>query len=680
MVKHSKHVDILDTTLRDGSYTIGYQFTADETALIAQGLEFAGIEYIEVGHGLGLGADRAGKGAQAVTDVVYMRACANSIRTSKFGFFFIPGIGETSDLKLLADEGGKFVRVGVTLESADQDCRTIEAAKRLGLEVWTNVMKTYAYPAKECKEWALRFIEAGADGVYVVDSAGGMLPSEVADYVAEIKDAFKGIGQARIGFHGHDNLSLGTACSLSAVEAGCDIVDGSLLGIGRSIGNAATEVLAMVLAKAGYQTGVNAWYAADLAEKTIRPFLEQRWRYSSLDQALGYKAIHSGFLSVLEKAADKKEINVRDLVLALGSDARRNISEADAMSAADYVRERASRHSESYVDTGYIMDRPITVEFAGTPQPDLAKYAIEIRSQSLRMARPAAIVIAGPWREDAHKEIRLQQIRLLAHAVVGAVEVSDAVDLERVITEIDGTVDILFLDKTPRSDGWDEMISKLESRKWQSRVLPYADEIAGLIGACHIVAIEAGKRGAKVVAVLGSDARAHMVRSLFPYWGLKTVDHKQASIIVIAGKIENDEKLFHADVTLVYDLMSGVINAEIAQELLVSGAEVIRLDGRAALIGEVVGLLDAQKLADQVMGRGDVSTTSVVAGGVWGRDGDVVVNSIKEPTQVIGIADGNGGIKSLLSAAESLSLERVRKTLRANLLAGVMGFKFNVQQ
>ena len=39
MVKHSRHVDILDTTLRDGSYTIDYQFTADETALIAQGLE-----------------------------------------------------------------------------------------------------------------------------------------------------------------------------------------------------------------------------------------------------------------------------------------------------------------------------------------------------------------------------------------------------------------------------------------------------------------------------------------------------------------------------------------------------------------------------------------------------------------------------------------------------------------
>lgn len=682
MVKLPKHVDILDTTLRDGSYTIGYQFTADETALIAQGLELAGINYIEVGHGLGLGADRAGKGAQAVADVVYMRACANSIHRSKFGFFFIPGIGDISDLKLLADEGGKFVRIGVTLESADQACRAIEAAKRLGLEVWANIMKTYAYPVKECKEWALRFIQAGADGVYLVDSAGGMLPSEVADYVAEIKEGFKGVGgQARIGFHGHDNLSLGTACSLSAVEAGCDIVDGSLLGIGRSIGNAATEVLAMVLARAGYETGVNAWYAADLAEKTIRPFLEQRWRHSSLDQALGYAQIHSGFLPVLEKAAEKKEISVRDIVLVLGEDARRNISEADAMSAADYARENACGiQRKSNMDSGFIRDGSVIVELSDTSQLDLAKYATEIRSQSIRMARPATIVIAGPWREDVHKEIRLQEIRLLAHAVVGAIEVCDAADLERVIEEIDGTVDILFLDKTPRTACWDEMISKLESRKWKSRMLPYGDEIAGLIGACHIVAIEAGKMGIKEIAVLGSDARALMVRSLFPYWGLRTVDYKQASIIVIASKIENYEHLFHTGLKLIYDLMSGVINAEIVKVLLASGAEVIRLDGRAALVGEVIALLDAQKLADQVMGRGEINIVPVVAGGVWGREGEVVVNSIKDPTRVIGIADGNGGIKSQLCVADVLSSESVRKTLRVNFLAGVMGFKLDVPE
>jgi len=668
------HVDILDTTLRDGSYTIGYQFTADETALIAHGLELSGINYIEVGHGLGLGADRAGKGAQAVTDLVYMRACSNAIRRARFGFFYIPGIGELSDLKLLADEGGAFVRVGVSLDAIDQACHAIREAKRLGLEVWANIMKIYAYSLKESREGSLRFVEAGADGVYVVDSAGGMLPSEVAEYVSEIRKEFTLAGvSARIGFHGHDNLSLSTACSLSAVGAGCDIVDGSLLGIGRSIGNAATEVLAMVLCRAGYETGVNAWNAGDLAEKTIRLFLEQRWRHSSLEQALGFAQIHSGFLPLLEKAALQYQISLRDVVLVLGHDAKRHISEADALSAAAYAKEQSlSRKVGPGDEAG---DYTGTIKWSETPSFDIGRYANETRSQSLRMDRPSVIVIAGPWLEDDHNEIKLQEIRLLNYAVVGAIEVSDAADLERVVSEIDGRVDVIFLDKTPRSDSWNICVTRLESREWQSRMLPYGDEIAGLISACHIVAIEAGKRGGNCIALYGEDDRTKMLSALFPYWGISIVDSEQASIIVVAGKTENNNQLFSENITLVYDLVSGAVTGQIARDLLRNGVEVIRLDGRAAIVGEVVGLLDAQNLVDNITGRAAINSVPVVAGGVWGSDGEVVVNSIKNPSEVIGIADGKGRIKSRLSETDSRAMESVKNSIKGNLLAGVMGLK-----
>ncbi|MEI8033236.1 MAG: 4-hydroxy-2-oxovalerate aldolase [Chlorobiaceae bacterium] len=668
------HVDILDTTLRDGSYTIGYQFTADETALIAHGLELSGINYIEVGHGLGLGADRAGKGAQAVTDLVYMRACSNSIRRAKFGFFYIPGIGELSDLKLLADEGGAFVRVGVSLDAIDQACHAIQEAKRLGLEVWANIMKIYAYSLQECRAGALRFVEAGADGVYVVDSAGGMLPSEVADYVSEIKQEFNLAGfSARIGFHGHDNLSLSTAGSLSAVGAGCDIVDGSLLGIGRSIGNAATEVLAMVLSRAGYETGVNAWSAADLAEKTIRPFLEQRWRHSALEQALGFAQIHSGFLPVLEKAALHYEISLRDVVLVLGHDARRHISEEDAMSAAEHAKEQAlSRKVNPGFDAASYTGN---IKWSDTRSFDIVRYANAIRSQSLRMDRPSVIVIAGPWLEHDQNEVKLQEIRLLTYAVVGAIEVSDEMDLERIVTEIDGKVDVVFLDKTPRFSGWNKSVSQLESRNWISRQLPYGDEIAGLISACHIVAIEAGKRGGNSIALYGEDARTKTLQSLFPYWGISIVDSAQASIIVVAGKTEDNKPLLSENITLVYDLVSGAVTDQIARDLLQNGVEVIRLDGRAAIVGEVLGLLDAQNLVDNIIGRATINSVPVVAGGVWGEDGVVVVNSIKNPSEVIGIADGNGRIKSQLNETDSHSIESVRKAIKGNLIADVMGFK-----
>jgi len=670
MLKQSKHVDILDTTLRDGSYTIGYQFTSDETAMIAQGLEFAGVNYIEVGHGLGLGADRAGKGEQAVPDVVYMRACANAICKAKFGFFFIPGIGGEADLKLLADEGGKFVRIGVSLESADKTIGIIKTAKKLGLEVWVNIMKTYAYPVNECKKYALQFVNAGAQGIYIVDSAGGMLPEEVVEYVSELRETLNtNNSNARIGFHGHDNLSLSAACSLSAIQAGCDIVDGSLLGIGRSIGNAATEVLAMVLKRAGYETGINPWYAADLAEKMIRPFLEQRWRQNPLDQALGFAQIHSGFLPLIKQVSDRKNVNIRDVILALGSNARQNITESDVLTALEHLKkEPDENHLNKPKNDAYLTNTFIKNSFSNSPQLDLKKYTTEIRSQSLRMNRKAAIVITGSWRKVRNNEIKFQQIRLLAHAVVGAIELSNAFDLERSILAADGAVDILFLDKTPREPEWNRMIVKLESRKWKSRLLPYADEMAGLISACHIVAIESYNKDSAGIAVLGNDSRAEMFRHLVQYWGLNIVDDTDASIIVIASKLKNYKPLYHPGLILIYDLMSGSITMDIAQDFFVKGVQVIRLDGRAALVSEVISLLDAQELTDNVMGRSTINSISVVAGGLWGNNGDVVVNVIKDPTQVIGIANGDGTIKAKLSEVDLHKLEIVKRALRERLI------------
>ena len=61
-------VKLLECTLRDGSYVIDFQFTERDTMIIAAALEGAGIDLIEIGHGVGLNASVAGKGQAAATD------------------------------------------------------------------------------------------------------------------------------------------------------------------------------------------------------------------------------------------------------------------------------------------------------------------------------------------------------------------------------------------------------------------------------------------------------------------------------------------------------------------------------------------------------------------------------------------------------------------------------------
>lgn len=67
-------LQILDRTLRDGSYAVNFQLTATETADICRGLDKAGIPLIEVGHDVGLGASAKAMVRAAETDEAYLEA------------------------------------------------------------------------------------------------------------------------------------------------------------------------------------------------------------------------------------------------------------------------------------------------------------------------------------------------------------------------------------------------------------------------------------------------------------------------------------------------------------------------------------------------------------------------------------------------------------------------------
>ena len=80
---------ILDCTLRDGSYVNNFQFTEEDTEKISFDLDNAGFPYIEVGHGIGVGASEKGQYVAACSDVEYMRAAnkaVNKINGECFAF------------------------------------------------------------------------------------------------------------------------------------------------------------------------------------------------------------------------------------------------------------------------------------------------------------------------------------------------------------------------------------------------------------------------------------------------------------------------------------------------------------------------------------------------------------------------------------------------------------------
>ncbi|MET0604779.1 MAG: hypothetical protein ABW167_22555 [Baekduia sp.] len=330
---------LLDCTIRDGSYAIDFKFTEADTALIASQLDAAGIGWIEVGHGVGLGASDAGKGRAAAHDLHVIAHTRERVRDARIGAFFIPGIGRPQDLRDAAAVGLDFVRIGYDADEIEQVLPSLEIAREAGLDVFVNFMKSYGITPAAFARGAAMAEEAGAIGAYVVDSAGGMLPVEVTSYIS----AARAESAIPLGFHGHSNLHLAVANSLAAHEAGAEYIDTSVYGIGRSSGNVPTEVMAAVFSLMGIDCGVDPLAIIDLAEAYLTPLAEHLHPHDMIAVSLGLGRLHSSFLPAALEAAEAAGVNPFRLIVALGRNDVMRMTEADLEAAVAALRDGGAR-------------------------------------------------------------------------------------------------------------------------------------------------------------------------------------------------------------------------------------------------------------------------------------------------------------------------------------------------
>lgn len=306
-------IQILETTLRDGSYVIDFQFTAADTFALSRTLDQLGIRLIEVGHGVGLNAGDAA-GHPAADDLDYVRGAREAVKHAQIGAFCIPGIARLDDLRASADAGLQFVRIGADVDEIATTEAFIGEARKLGLFVFSNFMKSYAMSDTDFADIARVSANFGSQAVYLVDSAGGMVPDDIRRYM----DAMRNAVDLPLGFHGHNNLNLAVANSLIAIEHGATIVDTTLLGMGRSSGNAPTEVMIPLLQRCHEACrDLDPILFVELAERAISPFLKNRWDNSE-KTALGLAQVHSNYADRIRRAAEDNGKNFFSLIGEVG--------------------------------------------------------------------------------------------------------------------------------------------------------------------------------------------------------------------------------------------------------------------------------------------------------------------------------------------------------------------------
>ena len=333
-------VEILDCTLRDGSYVNDFGFTAEFTRQLSRELDDLGFPYIEVGHGVGLGASDKGYGVAACSDAEYMEAAH-----SPWGMFCIPGIAELEDVRRLIRFGGSFIRIGCEVHKVDAALPFIELARAGGLYVFCNFMKSYCVPRKQFLLDAKESISAGANCIYVVDSAGGMSSRDVYLYVSSVKEYYGGIVQ--VGFHGHNNIGLGVANAVSACEAGADIIDCSLQGMGRSGGNVPTEQFLAAMASQGMPLCYDIIRVMRMGERLVRPMLRDPG-LSSLDIMAGLVQFHSSYMKRLLEVAKENRVDPLNLMREVSSRDKVNVTRELIQRCAEHMDPEDIRYFKEY--------------------------------------------------------------------------------------------------------------------------------------------------------------------------------------------------------------------------------------------------------------------------------------------------------------------------------------------
>ena len=233
---------ILDCTLRDGGYYTNWDFdsiTVDNYIKYTNNLP---LEFIEIGY-------RNPKNINNYNGEFYytpiktlklFKAKSNHKISIMIDFKNF----KLNDVESLIKECKGYVdlvRIAIHPDSLDKSQGIINGIKGYGFEVGLNIMYLSKWDIENIKN-EIKKIE-NLDYLYLADSYGAVFPEELEKILNEIKK----VVNCSIGFHSHDNLELAFANTLTAIKCGIDIVDSSILGMGRGAGNLKTELLLLKL-------------------------------------------------------------------------------------------------------------------------------------------------------------------------------------------------------------------------------------------------------------------------------------------------------------------------------------------------------------------------------------------------------------------------------------------------
>jgi len=265
---------ILDCTLRDGGYYTNWDFDSNIIDNYIKYTNDLKIDYIEIGYRnkKKLNEYRGQFFYTPLHTLKYFKKKSKHKIAIMIDYKSIK-TNEINDLLSDAVQYVDLVRVAVAPSEIKKIQDFVKEIKSMGFKVALNIMYLSQWKIKGIKQTLAKI--QNVDFLYLVDSYGSIFPENLERVIYELK----GLNNLKLGFHSHDNIELAFANTLTAIKNKIDIVDSTILGMGRGSGNLKTELLLIKI----YSNSNDKYKLYDALDNLVSTFspLKEKYKWGS---------------------------------------------------------------------------------------------------------------------------------------------------------------------------------------------------------------------------------------------------------------------------------------------------------------------------------------------------------------------------------------------------------------
>jgi len=266
-------IQIFDTTLRDGEQVPGCKLDTKQKIIIAERLDILGVDVIEAGFPVSSPGDF--KSVEEISRIVKNASVCGLTRAVKKDIeVAAEALKHAKRPRIHTGIGTSESHIKYKFNSNKDDIlhRAYEAVKYA--KTFVEDVEFYAEDAgRTNNEFLARVceqaIKAGATVLNIPDTTGYCLPSEYGAKIKYLKEHVKGIENAIISCHCHNDLGLATANSIEGIINGARQIECTINGIGERAGNTALEEVVMILKQHPYlnlDTNINTKHLYGLSQ------------------------------------------------------------------------------------------------------------------------------------------------------------------------------------------------------------------------------------------------------------------------------------------------------------------------------------------------------------------------------------------------------------------------------